>query len=46
MYCGVDSHLPDSDHVQAGGLFPIPEALIGETKRLVGTGGPDDQVIF
>jgi tryptophanyl-tRNA synthetase len=43
MYCGVDSHLDDKDHIKAGGLFPIPEALIGETRRLVGTGAPDDQ---
>lgn len=43
MYCGVDSHLEDKDHLKAGGLFPIPEALIGETRRLVGTGAPDDQ---
>lgn len=43
MYCGVDSHLDDKDHLKAGGLFPIPEALIGKTRRLVGTGAPDDQ---
>ncbi len=40
MYCGVDSHLPDEEHVKAGGLFPIPEPLIGRVKRLVGLGGP------
>ena len=43
MYCGVDCHVEDKDHIKAGGLFPIPEALIGQTRRLVGTGGPDDQ---
>lgn len=39
-YCGVDSHLEDSEHVAAGGLFPIPEPLIGRVNRLVGLGGP------
>ena len=43
LYCGVDSHLEDSQHIAAGGLFPIPEALVGQTRRLVGTGGPDEQ---
>jgi tryptophanyl-tRNA synthetase len=43
MYCGVSSHIEDNDHISAGGLFPIPEALIGQTRRLVGTGAPDDQ---
>ncbi len=40
LYCGVDSHLDDAEHVNAGGLFPIPEAKIGRVKRLVGLGGP------
>lgn len=40
QYCGVDSHLPDDEHVKAGGLFPIPDALVGRIKRLVGLGGP------
>ena len=43
MYCGVDPHADDADQLKLGGLFPIPEALLSETKRLVGTGGPDDQ---
>ncbi len=42
MYCGVDSHLPDEEHVKAGGLFPIPDPLVGRVKRLVGLGGPAD----
>jgi tryptophanyl-tRNA synthetase len=41
LYCGVDPHAQDSDHLKAGGFFPIPEALIGRVKRLVGVGGPD-----
>lgn len=40
LYCGVDSHTEDQDYVKAGGLFPIVEAKLGKTKRLVGTGGP------
>ena len=40
LYCGVDSHIEDDQHVKAGGLFPIPNALVGRIKRLVGTGGP------
>lgn len=43
LYCGVSSHTDDKDHLKAGGLFPIPELLIGRKKRLVGTGGPAEQ---
>ncbi len=42
IYCAVDSHINDSDYVKAGGLFPIPQAIMGRTKRLIGTTGPDD----
>jgi tryptophanyl-tRNA synthetase len=42
MYCGVDSHLDDSEHVKAGGLFPIPEARVGRVRRLVGLGAPSE----
>jgi tryptophanyl-tRNA synthetase len=38
-YCGVDPTTPDADHVAAGGLFPIPEGLVGRVGRLVGTDG-------
>jgi tryptophanyl-tRNA synthetase len=38
-YCGVDPATPDADHVAAGGLFPIPEGLVGRVGRLVGTDG-------
>lgn len=41
LYCGVDSHTEDKDYVNEGGLFPIIEAKLGRSKRLVGTGGPD-----
>ena len=40
LYCEVDSHEADDNHVEQGGLFPIPEAKMGRTKRLVGLGGP------
>ncbi len=39
LYCGVDTHAPDSDHVKLGGVFPIPEAKIGRIARLTGTDG-------
>jgi tryptophanyl-tRNA synthetase len=38
-YCGVDPTTPDADHVGAGGLFPIPEGLVGRVGRLVGIDG-------
>ncbi len=41
LYCGVDSHAPDEAALVEGGLFPVPQAVLGETKRLVGLGGPD-----
>lgn len=40
MYCGVDSHTEDKDYVKSGGLFPIPEVILGRTRRLVGIGQP------
>lgn len=41
LYCQVDSHVSDDEHLKQGGLFPIVKTLLGRTKRLVGTGGPD-----
>jgi tryptophanyl-tRNA synthetase len=38
-YCGVDPATPDSEHVAAGGIFPIPEGLVGRVGRLVGVDG-------
>ena len=40
LYCGVDPHTEDGDHVKAGGLFPVIEPKLGRVKRLVGTGAP------
>jgi tryptophanyl-tRNA synthetase len=39
MYCAVDSKTEDTDHPAAGGVFPIPEALVGRVGRLVGIDG-------
>lgn len=42
LYCGVNSHISDQEQIAQGGLFPIPEALVGRNPRLVGTGGPGE----
>jgi tryptophanyl-tRNA synthetase len=41
LYCNVDSHAEDADHLKNGGLFPVIEAKLGRTKRLVGIGAPN-----
>ena len=38
-YCKIDQHTPDEEHHTAGGVFPIPAALVGKVGRLVGTDG-------
>jgi len=47
LFCGVDSHIEDADHVKQGGLFPIIETKLGRTRRLVGIGppGPDGNLL-
>ena len=40
LYCQVDSHAKDADHLRQGGLFPIVEARLGRSRRLVGMGAP------
>ncbi len=40
LYCGVDSHAEDKDHLKQGGLFPIVDVKLGRSRRLVGTGAP------
>ena len=40
LYCGVDSHTEDKNYLAAGGLFPIVDAKMGRTRRLVGIGAP------
>jgi len=39
IYCGVDSKTEDEDFERAGGVFPIPKAMVGRVGRLVGTDG-------
>ena len=39
LYCGVDPKTEDADHAAAGGVFPRPEADVGEVARLPGTDG-------
>ena len=39
MYCKVSDKTPDEEHVEAGGVFPIPYADVGKVGRLVGTDG-------
>ena len=39
VYCGVKGGVEDPDHVKAGGVFPIPEGIVGRVARLVGTDG-------
>jgi tryptophanyl-tRNA synthetase len=38
LYCGVKPDVKDEDYVKAGGVFPIPRALIGRIGRLPGVG--------
>ncbi|MFM7809028.1 MAG: tryptophan--tRNA ligase, partial [Planctomycetota bacterium] len=39
MYCRVDEHAKDDEHVALGGVFPVPRADVGKVGRLVGTDG-------
>jgi tryptophanyl-tRNA synthetase len=40
VYCDVDpNRVDDAGQVDAGGVFPIPEALVGRVARLVGVDG-------
>jgi len=41
IYCGVNAHSEDAQHLAQGGLFPITETKLGRTKRLVGIGAPN-----
>lgn len=43
LYCGVDSHAEDKDHLSAGGLFPVVDAKLGRARRLVGIGQPTEE---
>ncbi|MFG0329571.1 MAG: tryptophan--tRNA ligase [Phycisphaerales bacterium] len=39
IYCGVSDQVADDDHVEHGGLFPVPRAEVGRVARLLGTDG-------
>ena len=39
LYCGVDGKVEDDDHVEAGGVFPVPNADVGKVGRLMGIDG-------
>lgn len=41
LYCGVDPQTDDADYVRKGGIFPIPNIMLGRTKKLVGLGAPN-----
>lgn len=43
LYCGVDPHIEDADYVKAGGLFPVPQMMLGRTKKLIGLGAPNQE---
>lgn len=40
VYCHVSPHTEDADYIKAGGLFPIVEAKLGRSQRLIGIGPP------
>ena len=33
LYCGVDTHAEDADHLMLGGLFPVVDVKLGRAKR-------------
>ena len=39
IFCNVDEHIEDDDHVAGGGVFPVPRADVGEVGRLAGIDG-------
>jgi len=39
LYCGVKPGVPDADHLEKGGVFPVPEARVGRVARLTGIDG-------
>lgn len=43
FYCGVNSHAPDAEQLDLGGILPIVKAKLGRTKRLIGTGAPSEE---
>lgn len=47
LYCHVDSHAEDAEHLNQGGLFPIVQTRLGRSRRLAGIGapGPDGNLL-
>jgi tryptophanyl-tRNA synthetase len=39
VYCGVATETADADYVAKGGVFPVPQGLVGRVARLLGTDG-------
>ncbi|MCE9573930.1 MAG: tryptophan--tRNA ligase [Deltaproteobacteria bacterium] len=39
LYCGVPTTTDDADYPAKGGVFPVPQALVGRIARLVGIDG-------
>lgn len=39
LYCAVSEQAEDDEHVNAGGVFPVPRAEVGKVGRLVGVDG-------
>ena len=39
IFCNVDEHAEDHEHVALGGVFPVPHADVGEVGRLLGVDG-------
>lgn len=39
LYCNISDQIPDDQHVEKGGVFPVPHADVGRVARLVGTDG-------
>ena len=39
IFCKVDEHIEDDDHVKGGGVFPVPRADVGAVGRLAGIDG-------
>jgi len=39
IYCGISDQIDDDQHVESGGVFPVPRAEVGRVARLTGTDG-------
>lgn len=39
LYCNIAGDVPDEEHEQHGGVFPVPDAKVGRIARLTGIDG-------